>query len=78
MIDAFPEKDAVAVADDLLFWAKHGNGSRKKIKSVAGTYRNFMRRADTSERDGEGKMAQEADMRAVLHSMRGVTSWDDL
>jgi hypothetical protein len=76
-MDAYPDKDAVAVADDLLFWAKHGNGSRRKIKSVASTYRNFLRKADISEREGEGKMEQEAKMRSFLDSMKGEESWDE-
>lgn len=42
----YPDRDAVKVARELDFWARHGNGQRRQIKSMAGTFRNFMRQAD--------------------------------
>lgn len=44
--DAFPDRDLVAVARELDYWARHGNGARRQIKSVMGTFRNFVRHAD--------------------------------
>lgn len=46
VLEDYPDRDAVKVARDLDFWARHGNGQRRAIKSMAGTYRNFMRQAD--------------------------------
>lgn len=42
----YPELDGEAVALDLEFWALHGNGKPRKIKQLAGTYGNFMRKAE--------------------------------
>jgi hypothetical protein len=43
--DAFPDRDAVRVAEELEFWSTHGNGSRRQIKSIMQTYRSFMRQS---------------------------------
>lgn len=42
----FPDRDAMLAAKDFAYWAEHGNGATRKIKSVAGTYRNFLQRSD--------------------------------
>ena len=69
-IVGYQDKDAVAVADDLLFWATHGNGKRKKIKSVVGTYRSFLKRADESSGvPGKGKMSAHDEVRAIFNAM---------
>jgi hypothetical protein len=48
---AYPDRDFVAVADELAFWAEHGNGSRRKVKVLAGLYRNFLKRSDPKQED---------------------------
>lgn len=50
----FPDRDFESVANDFAFWALHGNGVRRKIKSVAGTWRNFLRKADAKRPRGQG------------------------
>ena len=44
--DLRPDRDHVAVAQDMLFWATDGNGARRQIKSVMGTYSTFLKGAD--------------------------------
>jgi hypothetical protein len=54
-IEDYGEVDHTAVAGDLEFWALHGNGKRRKIKSLAGTWRTFLRRAEEDRLEREAK-----------------------
>jgi DNA-binding transcriptional ArsR family regulator len=58
----FPELDLLVVARELDFWARHGNGSRRQIKSVMGTFRNFAKRA---EEDRQRRTASSSPSAAV-------------
>lgn len=42
---AFPDRDHVAVAQELEHWATAGNGSSRDIKDWTGIYRTFLRRS---------------------------------
>lgn len=44
--DRYPALDLERVADELVFWAEHGNGARRQIKSVMGTFATFCRGAE--------------------------------
>jgi hypothetical protein len=68
---AYPQVDHAAVAEELAFWALHGNGKQRKVKSLAGTFRTFVRIA--SERGG-GSSAVHTTSSAVSSSDK---SWDD-
>lgn len=52
-IAAFPDRDHLAVVGELEFWAVHGNGRRRKLRSVAQLYRNFLSKADPAPRREE-------------------------
>jgi hypothetical protein len=58
----FPELDLLVVARELDFWARHGNGARRQIKSVMGTFRNFAKRA---EEDRQRRTASSSPSAAV-------------
>jgi hypothetical protein len=49
--DRHPELSMAVLARELDFYARHGNGSRKTIKSVMGTFATFAKRAE-SDRSG--------------------------
>lgn len=46
VLEAYPDRDAVRVANELDFWAVDGAGSDRPIKNLASTYRNFMRQSE--------------------------------
>jgi hypothetical protein len=52
--DRYPDLDLEALARDMLLWATHGNGARRKIKSVVGTFANFCKRAEDDRVAGRG------------------------
>lgn len=56
VMQEFPDLDHEAVARDLAFWAVHGGGGRKTIKSIAGTYRTFVKRAAGDASANRGTM----------------------
>lgn len=66
--ESFPEVDLLALARELAYWSEHGNGARRQIKSVMGTFRSFAKRAEedrrgrpaASQRPGEAVPSAEA------------------
>jgi hypothetical protein len=44
-ITEFPDRDHMAVAKDLEFWALEGNGKQRERMALGNTYRNFLKRA---------------------------------
>jgi hypothetical protein len=44
--DQYPHLKMEALARELDFYARHGNGARRKVKSVMGTFRTFARKAE--------------------------------
>lgn len=53
VLDAYPTIDHASLLTDLEYWAEHGAGTRRQIKSLAGTYRTFAKRAfDDLSRSG--------------------------
>jgi hypothetical protein len=47
-ITEFSDRDHLAVAKDLEYWALHGNGAKRQSMAIANTYRNFLKRADAT------------------------------
>lgn len=45
-LTSYPDRDHVAVANDLEHWSLFGNGEKRRAKDIVASYRNFLKRAD--------------------------------
>jgi hypothetical protein len=70
----FPDRDHLAVAHDLDYWARHGNGADRTRMAIANTYRNFLKRAEPKPSAGtsnNGRSQSEAWVREHLPQLSG-------